>query len=112
MSSQITLFAARTGTSGVWKSMAEPDFVGAYSPYQQKKNRQNDAVARQKAAQRSKDTRRKIILGGIMLKFFPELKELDPAEESDFKAVAGIFASLASDPEFLKWWALQMKSSH
>ena len=89
--------------------MAEPDFVGACSPQQQKKNRQNDAAARQKAAQRSKDTRRKIILGGIMLKFFPELKELDPAEESDFQAVAGVFAALASDPEFLKWWAALMK---
>ena len=84
--------------------MSKPDFEGAYSPQQQKKNRENDAAKRAKAAQRSKDTRRKIVLGGILLKFFPELKELDLAEESDFKAVAGVFAALASDPEFLKWW--------
>ena len=89
--------------------MSKPDFEGAYSPKQQKKNRESDTAARQKAANRSKDTRRKIILGGILLKFFPELKELDPAEESDFKAVAGVFAALASDPDFLKWWAAHMK---
>ena len=89
--------------------MKEPDFEGAYSKEQQHQNRKQDAAARQKAANRSKDTRRKIVLGGIMLKFFPELKELDPAEESDFKAVAGVFAALASDPEFLKWWAAHMK---
>jgi hypothetical protein len=88
--------------------MPEPDFVGAYSPRQQKKNREDDAAAR-KATQRSKDTRQKIVLGGIVLKFFPELKELDPAKESDFKNVAGVFAALASDPAFLKWWAQQMK---
>ena len=89
--------------------MPEPDFIGAYTPKQQSKNREKDAAARQKAAQRSKDTRRKIILGGILQKFFPELKELDPAVDSDFKPVAGILAALASDPEFLKWWAARMK---
>ena len=91
--------------------MPQPDFEGAYTPRQQKKNREQNAAVRQKAANRSKDTRRKIILGGILLKFFPELLELDPAIESDFRAVAGIFAALANDPEFLKWWAAQMESS-
>ncbi|MCL2105460.1 MAG: hypothetical protein FWH26_00065 [Oscillospiraceae bacterium] len=89
--------------------MTKPDFVGAYTKEQQKKNREIRAAGLQKSAQRSRDTRRKIILGGILLKYFPELKELDPAVESDFKAVVGIFAALASDPEFLKWWAGMMK---
>jgi hypothetical protein len=108
-SSPITLFAARTGTTGVWQRMKEPDFAGAYTKEQQRQNREQEVAARQKAANRSKDTRRKIILGGIVLKFFPELKELDPARESDFQAVAGIFATLASDPAFLQWWAAKMK---
>jgi hypothetical protein len=45
MSSQITLFAARTGTTGVWRPMDKPDFEGVYSPKQQKKNREQDATA-------------------------------------------------------------------
>ena len=89
--------------------MPEPDFKGAYTPQQQRMNREKDAVARQKAAQRSQDTRRKIILGGIWLKYFPELKELDPADDTNFKTVAGAMAALASDPAFLRWWAEQMK---
>ena len=89
--------------------MKEMDYVGAYTPKQQQLNRERDAAARQKASQRSKDTRRKIILGGIWLKYFPELKELNPAQESDFKPVAGVLAALASDPGFLQWWAATMK---
>ena len=84
-------------------------FCGCLFAPAAEKNRASDAAARQKAAQQSKDTRRKIVLGGIMVKFFPELNELDPAQDSDFKAVAGVFAALASDPEFLKWWAARMK---
>ena len=109
MSSQITLFAQQTGKTGVWQRMSKPDFEGAYSEAQQQENRKQAQAQRQKSTQRTKDTRRKIILGGIWLKYFPELKELDPANEADFKAVAGVMAVLASDPGFLRWWAEQMK---
>ena len=89
--------------------MAEPDFVGAYSKEDQRKNRKQDKQQRERSPQEKINTRRKIKLGGLMIKYFPELKELDPATESDFKNVAGILAALASDPAFLKWWAAKMK---
>ena len=109
MSSKITLFAQRAIKRGVWRSMSQPDFVGAYSKEQQKQNREKDKKQRERSPQEKTNTRRKIKLGGLLLKYFPELKELNPAIESDFKGIAGILAALASDPAFLKWWAAKMK---
>jgi len=111
MRSKITLFAAQTGATKGWTNVPELEFTGTYSPQQQQQNRNQNKTSREKTGERVKDTRQKIILGGILLKFFPELKELDPTQESDFRAVAGIFASLASEPEFLTWWAAKMKKS-
>ena len=89
--------------------MSEPDFVGAYSKEQQRKNKEQDKQQRERSPREKRNTRRKIKLGGLMVKYFPELKELDPAIDSDFKAVAGALAALASDPGFLRWWATKMK---
>jgi len=111
MSSKITLFAQRTIQRGVWRRMSEPDFVGAYSKEQQRKNKEQDKQQRERSPQEKINTWRKIKLGGLMVKYFPELKELNPAVESDFKSVAGALAALASDPGFLKWWAAHMKNN-
>jgi hypothetical protein len=59
---------------------------------------------REKEAERKADTRRKIIIGGIFLKYFPECKELDPSNERNFAGVARAVASLAEDKEFLNLW--------
>jgi len=39
----------------------------------------------------------------ILLKHFPELGKLDPADETSFSGVAGALAFLANDKNFLTW---------
>jgi hypothetical protein len=55
-------------------------------------------------ADRKADTRRKIIIGGIWLKYFPECKDLNPADEKNFGGVARAIAALAGDEQFLQLW--------
>ncbi|MDR1465818.1 MAG: conjugal transfer protein TraD [Oscillospiraceae bacterium] len=90
--SKITLFAARTGITRGWRNISGVEFVGAYTKEQQRANREQGQTAWQNINERAKDTRRKIILGGLLVKYFPELKKLDPARESEFKGVAGWLA--------------------
>ena len=90
-----------------------PDFSELYTKKQQLKNRELALIARQdkadSAAQRRADTRRKIILGGILQKYDTKLRELDPANEKDFAGVAGACAELANDKNFRAWWAQHTK---
>ena len=65
---------------------------------------------RQREEERKKDTRRKIIIGGIFLKYFPDCKELDPKDDKNFAGVANAIAALANDKEFLALW-LKTKES-
>ncbi|MCL2434412.1 MAG: hypothetical protein FWD16_07850, partial [Clostridia bacterium] len=62
--------------------MSEPDFVGAYSKEQQRKNKEQDKKQRERSPQEKRNIRRKIKLGGLLEKNFPELKELNPAIDS------------------------------
>lgn len=71
---------------------------------QQLKAREQAILARKKENDRKNDTRRKIILGGIWLKYFPECRELNPADEKNFAGVATAIATLANDPHFLRLW--------
>ena len=61
-------------------------------------------VNREKEVARKADTRRKIIIGGIFLKYFPECRELDPKDEKNFVSVVSAFAALANDKQFLDLW--------
>jgi hypothetical protein len=95
----------------LWRQMdtTPPDFSEYYTKQQQLKAREQALMARQgkadSQAKRKADTRRKIVLGGIWLKYFPELRELDPSDEANFAGVAGALVALANDKNFLAWWA-------
>ena len=58
-------------------------------------------INREKQAERKADTRRKIIIGGIFLKYFPDCKTIDPKDEKNFAGVVSAVAALANDKEFL-----------
>ncbi|MDR1409931.1 MAG: hypothetical protein LBJ12_06680 [Oscillospiraceae bacterium] len=70
----------------------------------QLKAKEQAIMQRQKQAERKADTRRKIILGGIWLKFFPDCKNFDPSDEENFAGVANAIAVLANDGQFLDLW--------
>ena len=84
--------------------MPQPDFEGAYTPQQQRENREQDAITRQKAARRKADTSRKVQIGGLWLKYFPECKEINPRNKSEFAGIARAFATLANDEQFIHLW--------
>ena len=68
-------------------------------------NAQKQAIMnRKKDEERKKDTRRKIKIGGIFLKYFPDCRELDPKDDKNFAGVANAIAALANDKEFLRLW--------
>jgi len=75
----------------------------------QLKARELAIVSRQRGAERKADTRRKIILGGIWLKYFPECKNINPADEKNFAGVVNAVAALAHDEQFLDLW---LKTTH
>jgi hypothetical protein len=62
----------------------------------QLKEKEQAIVQRKREAERKADTRRKIIIGGIWLKYFPEHKILDPKDENNFAEVVKIIASLSN----------------
>ena len=90
-----------------------PDFSEYYTKQQQLKAREQALMARQgkteSAAQRKPDTRCKIILGGIMQKYLPGCKGIDPSNEKNFSGVVNALAELANDKNFLAWWAQHTK---
>ena len=71
---------------------------------QQLRAREQAIMVRKKEADRKADTRRKIILGGIWLKYFPECKNIDPRSEENFNGVVQAMATLANDKQFLQLW--------
>ena len=84
--------------------MPQSGYEGAYTPEQQRKNREQDAIARQKEARRKTDTSRKVQIGGLWLKYFPECKEINPRNKSEFAGIARAFATLANDQQFIHLW--------
>ena len=60
---------------------------------------EKDLIKQVKAEERKADTRRKIIIGGIALKYFEKWKTLDPGVESDFKEVERVMRNVANDAE-------------
>jgi hypothetical protein len=70
----------------------------------QLKARKQAIVNRERQAERKADTRRKIIIGGIFLKYFPDCKTIDPKDEKNFASVVSAVAALANDKEFLNLW--------
>jgi hypothetical protein len=71
---------------------------------QQLKVREQAILARKKETDRKADTRRKIIIGGIWLKYFPDCRDLNPADEANFRGVADAIATLANDEQFFSLW--------
>ena len=70
----------------------------------QLKVREQAILARQKENDRKADTRRKIIIGGIWLKYFPECKNINPADEQNFNGIVRAIATLANDEQFFNLW--------
>ena len=70
----------------------------------QLKTREQAILSRQKENDRKADTRRKIIIGGIWLKYFPECKNINPADEQNFNGIVRAIATLANDEQFLHLW--------
>ena len=93
----------------IWQMEKQPpDFSALYTKKQQLKNREQAMLNRQTTtdskAKRKADNRRKIIIGGIWLKYFPECKQLDPSSEDNFNGVVSAIAALANNPKFLSLW--------
>ena len=70
----------------------------------QLKAREQAILAKKKESDRKADNRRKIIIGGIWLKYFPECKAINPADEKNFGGVVSAIATLANDKQFLQLW--------
>ena len=76
----------------------------------QLKAKEMKIIALRKERERKADTRRKIIIGGIWLKYFPACRDTNPKDEANFAGVANAIATLANDPQFLRlWMAVQEK---
>jgi len=63
---------------------------------------------REKEKARKLDTRRKIIVGGIFLKYFPEFQTLEPLKtekenEAIFAPLANFLSALARDKKMVEW---------
>jgi hypothetical protein len=105
-SSKILLFAARTIHEGA-AEMAQSDekrLALQRMKMAQLKAREQAILARKKETDRKADTRRKVIIGGIWLKYFPDCKNLNPADEQNFSAIANAIATLAYNEQFLHLW--------
>ena len=70
----------------------------------QLKAREQAILSRKKENDRKADTRRKIIIGGIWLKYFPECKNINPANEENFNGIVRAIATIAIDEQFLNLW--------
>ena len=107
MSSKITLFAAQTVATERRGSMAKSEeerLTDLRQKQAQLKAREMKIIATQKERERKADVRRKIILGGIWLKYFPECRNINPGKEENFNGVVSAIATLANDPQFLRLW--------
>jgi len=70
----------------------------------QLKAQEQAILYRKKENDRKADTRRKIIIGGIWLKYFPECKNIDPRSEDNFNGIVRAIATIAKDEQFLQLW--------
>ena len=70
----------------------------------QLKAQEQAILYRKKENDRKADTRRKIIIGGIWLKYFPECKDIDPRSGDNFSGIVRAVATLANDEQFLMLW--------
>ena len=70
----------------------------------QLKAQEQAILFRKKENDRKADTRRKIIIGGIWLKYFPECKNIDPRSEDNFNGIVRAIATIAKDEQFLNLW--------
>ena len=81
----------------------------------EKQQEKLDQLKRKKRAQemreskktRTEDTRRKIVIGGIVLKYFPQLSQLQPQRnnadnDKEFELFANVLSVLASDKELVE----------
>jgi hypothetical protein len=65
--------------------------------------REKAIIAREKEKSRKEDTRRKIIIGGIALKYVVDWQRLDPKDQRNFAPVESFMRTIASDPNLLDW---------
>lgn len=73
---------------------------------EQLKRRKKAQEQREQKKARAEDTRRKIIIGGIVLKYFPELAEFHPQRNNadnnlEFAPLANFLAVLAGDKDLI-----------
>ena len=90
-----------------WNNMAKSDKEKLEDIRQrqaQLKAREQAILSRQKENERKADTRRKIIIGGIWLKYFPECRNINPSKEESFSGIVRAVATLANDEQFLNLW--------
>jgi hypothetical protein len=105
--SKITLFAEQAATTERWGSMAKSDeerLEELRRRQAQLKAKEMKILSLQKERERKADVRRKIIIGGIWLKYFPECKNINPGKEENFNGVVRAIATLANDEQFLNLW--------
>jgi len=72
---------------------------------QLKRQKRAKQMRAQKEA-RKEDTRRKIVIGGLVLKYFPQLEQLNPQRNNaendiEFSPLANFLSVLASDKELV-----------
>jgi hypothetical protein len=73
---------------------------------EQLKRQKRAQEAREKQKERATETRRKIILGGIVIKYFPQFEELQPQKTNEennkeFESFANFLACLAEKKDLV-----------
>jgi len=74
---------------------------------EQLKRKKRAQLMRESKKARTEDTRRKIVIGGIVLKYFPQLSQLQPQRNNEennaeFQLFANVLSVLASDNELVE----------
>jgi len=82
------------------------DIAALEERLEQKKRQKRAQEKRDQEKSRKEDTRRKIVIGGIVLKYFPELSELAPQRSNadndiEFASLANLLSVLATDKELV-----------
>jgi hypothetical protein len=70
---------------------------------------EREILAREKEKARKLDTRRKIVVGGIFLKYFPEFQSLEPKRtneenEAEYAPLANFLSRLAKDKNLVDYF--------
>ena len=79
---------------------------GVISRVEQLKNQRKSRERREQEAKRKLDTRRNIIIGELVCRYFPDVMRLQPQRSkadnaAEFEAFASILSTLANDTELL-----------